>query len=143
MTQFNHSDPGGTASPGPLPHSSPGSWNEALSALLTARATILQAEAKIAGKNAVFSLLKWIAAGVLLLFAWLLLVAGIIASLVLAMDWPLHWVILGASLTHLIVAAILMAAAKSKQQSYFPITRAEFTKDSEWLKNFHKSKSND
>jgi len=144
MSQSSQSQPVGNASTDDRsPEPAPESWNEALSALITSRAAIFQAESKTAVRQTVSNLLKWTVAGLFLLFAWALMVVAIMYAMVSSMAWQWHWVIIGTSLFHLLVAAVLLATTKSKRHGYFPITRSEFLKDSEWLKNFQKQKSND
>jgi hypothetical protein len=143
MAQSSQSDPVGTATKEHAPDSPPASWNEALAILITTRAAILQTESKIAARHVVSSILKWIIAGLFMLFAWMLMIIAIMSVLVSSMDWKWHWVITGAGLFHLLVAAVLLATVKPDKHGYFPITRSEFLKDSEWLKNFQKQKSND
>jgi len=143
MAQSSQSEPVGTATREPTPDPPPASWNEALATLITTRAAIFQTESKIVACHAVSSVLKWIISGFFLLFAWMLMIIAIMTVLVSSMDWKWHWVITGAGLFHLLVAAVLLATVKPDKHGYFPITRSEFLKDSEWLKNFQKQKSND
>lgn len=143
MAPSSQSEPVDAASTDHPPESSPASWNEALAALITTRTAIIQSESKTALQHLSSGLIKLIVAGLFLMFAWLLVCVVIMSALVSSMDWQWHWVACGACLFHLLVAAILLATAKSEKHGYFPITRSEFHKDSEWLKNFQKQKSND
>ena len=45
---------------------------------------------------------------------------------------------------HLLIAIVLAKVAKSPMEATFPVTRAEFQKDREWIENFQNpNKSND
>ena len=66
-------------------------------------------------------------------FAWALLLAGGIAALAAATRWPWHWFALAAAAAHALAAAIGFYLARSAARPAFPITRAEFHKDREWL----------
>ena len=66
-------------------------------------------------------------------FAWALVLAGGIAVLAAATAWPWHWIALVAACLHALAAAICLRYVKVSRLCAFPITRAEFTKDREWL----------
>jgi uncharacterized membrane protein YqjE len=81
------------------------------------------------------SLLLLIAAVGLVAFAYTLLWIGIVALVARSSGWFWGWVVLGASLLHLLGAAALAVAASSKWgEPVFTATLAEFRKDQEWLK---------
>lgn len=112
---------------------SPANWQTALDTLITSRLTLIQLESKETLSKGARSLV-FIAAGALaILFAWGLVLVGIIQLIHLSTPWPLHWVALAAGGLHLLIALILVKLAKPSKQSAFPVTRAEFQKDREWL----------
>ncbi|MEI7908267.1 MAG: phage holin family protein [Verrucomicrobiota bacterium] len=108
-------------------------WSEALGALLSCRIALIQLESKTAARQA--GQLGALLAGAALAtcFAWALLLAGGIAALAAATRWPWHWFALAAAAAHALAAAIGLYLARSAARPAFPITRAEFHKDREWL----------
>ena len=113
--------------------SAPAGWSEALGALVGARIALIELESKVAARQA--SELVALLAGVALatFFAWALLLAGGIAALAAATAWPWHRIALAAAILHVLAAGIGLHRAKAAARPAFPITRAEFHKDREWL----------
>jgi len=111
----------------------PAGWSEALGTLLSCRIALIQLESKAAAQQAgkLVALAAFIALATL--FAWALLLAGGIAALAAATGWPWHWLALVAGAAHGLAAGIGLYLAKSAARPAFPITRAEFLKDREWL----------
>ncbi len=81
---------------------------------------------------------------VALFFAWCLLMSGVVGAIASspALNWWQAALIVGG--VHMLAAIVLFLVAKSEAPAPFPITRAEFEKDREWLnqlKNQSKSQS--
>jgi len=113
--------------------SAPEGWSEALGALLGSRIALIQLESKVAAREAGELVALVAAVALATLFAWALLLAGGIAALAAATAWPWHWIALAAAVVHVVAAAIGLRRARAAARPAFPITRAEFHKDREWL----------
>ena len=118
----------------------PTNWREALMTLIASRVTLVQLESKDATQEIGRRLSLIIAAIVCGVFSWALLIAGIIALISRTMHWPWFEVAITAGVLHLLLGLLLGVLAKPSAQPSFPITRAEFQKDREWIENFHKNK---
>jgi len=112
---------------------SPGNWREALLALVTSRITLIGLESKEAARDAARRLLLLVTLGFCVFFAWALLLAGGIALLARFAGWPWHGMAIACALLHLVAAVALAMAARRKSPPPFPVTRAEFKKDREWI----------
>ena len=78
------------------------------------------------------------------LFAWALLIAGGIACLARIAGWPWPLIAIACAILHLAGAFALAKVARSKIPTAFPVTRAEFLKDREWIETLQPTKkSND
>jgi membrane protein implicated in regulation of membrane protease activity len=78
-----------------------------------------------------------------LFFTWILLLAGALAAIATATGWPWYWLAIAAAGIHLLVAFLLASSCNKPGTPAFPITRAEFQKDREWIENIQKKpKSN-
>ena len=122
----------------------PANWREALMALIAARFALIEFESKDAAKHAAKRIAMVAAAGICGIFAWVLLLAGGISLIAQITGCRWYLVTIGAALLHLIAGVIFASMAKPSAPSAFPVTRAEFQKDREWIENFHKAKkSND
>jgi hypothetical protein len=122
----------------------PPTWREALSALIGARIALLEFESKAAARQAGKCAAKLLGAILATIFAWALGLAGAIAAFAAASAWPWYWIALAAALLHAIAAVICLLLARASTLSPFPITRAEFQKDREWLVTLNTPrKSND
>lgn len=123
----------------------PANWREALMALIASRVALIQLESKEAVTGGVRRAVFIVVAGGCAFFTWALLLAGGIAWIADAADW--HWshLALGLAALHLLAGAILVRLAmKPSGSAAFPVTRAEFQKDREWIENFQKPrKKND
>ena len=118
----------------------PANWHEALLALISSRAGLIELESKDAAKIAALKTIQVIAAGVCCLFTWALILAGCIAALSAATAWPWYWIALGAAALHLLAAILFTRAAARRETPAFPATRAEFKKDREWIENLKKNR---
>ncbi len=122
----------------------PANWREALMALIAARVALIQLEAKDSSKEIVRRVLLIAIACGCAFFAWALLLTGGVSLISESTGWPWNLVAVGMALLHLLVSLVLILAAKPSGNSQFPVTRAEFKKDREWIENFHTtSKSSD
>jgi hypothetical protein len=122
----------------------PSNWREALLSLIASRVTLIQLESKDAAKDGASRAARLIAVVICVFFFWALLLAGGIATISKAAGWPWYWIALGAAAIHLLAAILLARSAKTPAAPAFPVTRAEFQKDREWIENFQKTrKSND
>lgn len=140
--------------PHPPPGSSPGNergreisppsnWREALPALIASRIALIQIESREAAKQSARRAVGICAAAVCAFFAWALLIAGSIAAISDNTGWPWHWVAMAAAAIHLLAAIVLARFAKTAGGQPFPVTRAEFQKDREWIETLKKTpKSN-
>lgn len=113
-------------------------------ALIAARFALIQLESKDAAKEGARRASLVAAACGCAVFAWGLLLAGGVSIIAHETGWPWNFVAVGAAVLHLLAAIILAISAKSSGDSAFPVTRAEFQKDREWIENFKQTrKSND
>jgi MFS family permease len=123
----------------------PDNWREALMSLIASRIALIQYEARETARQRALRVMSVIVAAFCLFFTWALLLAGSIAAVSCAYECPWHWLALGAAALHLLLAFILLNVGSAKPAApAFPLTRAEFQKDREWIENFQKKpKSND
>lgn len=113
-------------------------------ALIASRVSLIQLESKEAAGEGARRIAYLITAVCAVVFAWALLIAGLVAILSEAIGKPWSWVAVGFALLHLLVGLVLAKLAKPSGAPAFPITRAEFQKDREWIENFKQTrKSND
>ena len=121
----------------------PSNWREALLTLVASRISLIQLESRQVAKDGARRIARMIAVVICLFFFWALALAGGIAALAANTGWPWFWIAITAAIVHLGVAMLLVLAAKSSSSPAFPVTRAEFQKDREWIENFQKKpKSN-
>ena len=112
--------------------------------LLATRLALIELEAKVAGKEAARRGSSLAAAAGCILFAWALLLAGGVSWISKSIECPWDQVAVGLAVLHLLAGIILARLAKPSAATAFPVTRAEFKKDREWIENFQKTKkSND
>ena len=121
----------------------PSSWIEALLAIVSSRAELIRLEAKEAARKSSNKAARVIAAILCITFGWSLLLAGGIGALSLLVGWPWFWTALAIGAIHIIIAAILLRKPAGAKTPLFPVTRAEFKRDREWIENLQKNpKSN-
>jgi cytochrome bd-type quinol oxidase subunit 2 len=136
---MNHSQE--TPNPRPTaPDSSsaePLGWLDSAALLVSSRIELIRLEARASARQSALRVAKIAAAALCLLFTWILLVAGGIGALAAATGWPWHWLAIAAALIHLIAAFALVARRHTTEPS-FPLTRAEFEKDRQWLETLKK-----
>ncbi len=113
-------------------------------ALIASRSALIQLEARETARQRVRRVVGLIVAAICLFFTWALLLAGGIAAVSSASGWPWHWLAIGAAALHLLLAMILLKGGSANPAApAFPLTRAEFQKDREWIENLQKKpKSN-
>jgi uncharacterized membrane protein YqjE len=123
----------------------PENWREALMSLLAARVTLIQLEGKDAAASAARRAILVTATLGCALVTWALTLAGGISWIAEASSWPWSRVALATAGLHLLAGLILARfALRPAASPAFPITRAEFQKDREWIEKFQKTKnSND
>ena len=121
----------------------PSNWREALLTLISSRVALIQLESKQAAQQGARRAIAVVAVILCAFFTWALLLAGGIAAIATAYDCPWHWLALGAAALHLIAAILMANSAKSPAPPAFPVTRAEFQKDREWIENFQKPRKSD
>ncbi|MBX3741498.1 MAG: phage holin family protein [Akkermansiaceae bacterium] len=143
---MNH--PSGTNPPSPAVPSGgpsvPPNWRTALMDLVGSRIALIQLEFQQAAGSGVKRGILFATAAILVLLAWIILVAGGIGAISASAGWPWYWVTLSTGGIHLLIALILILIAKKPGPATFEVTRAEFKKDREWLANFQSpNKSND
>ncbi len=113
-------------------------------ALIAARFALIELESKDAVKEAARRAALIAAACGCGVFAWVLLLAGGVSLIAETNGWPWNLVAIGTAILHLLAGIILASLAKPSASATFPVTRAEFQKDREWIENLHKTKkSND
>lgn len=123
---------------------SPVNWQTALDTLITSRIELFQIESKEVTGKLTRSIIFLAISALAVLFGWGLILAGLVQLIHSNTHWPLHWVALGVGFLHLLFALILVMLARPSQKSTFPVTRAEFQKDREWLHQILRTKkSND
>jgi threonine/homoserine/homoserine lactone efflux protein len=112
--------------------------------LIASRIALIQLEARDTARQRARRVLSVIVAAMCLFFTWALLLAGGIAAVSSASGWPWYWLAIGAAALHLLLALLLLSGGSSNPAvPVFPLTRAEFQKDREWIENFQKKpKSN-
>ncbi|MEI6607797.1 MAG: phage holin family protein [Verrucomicrobiota bacterium] len=108
-------------------------WSEALGALMSSRLALMHLESCTAARQAGQLAACIAAAAIALICAWALLVAGGIAALAAATAWPWYWLALAAAVAHALAAGYCLLRARTSYSPVFPVTRAEFIKDREWL----------
>jgi hypothetical protein len=115
----------------------PSSWIEALLAIASTRAELIRLEAKDAARKGSNKAARIIAAVLCITFGWSLLLAGGIGALSHLAGWPWFWTALAIGAVHIVGAAILLRKS-SGRTPLFPVTRAEFQRDREWIENLQK-----
>ncbi|MEI8038107.1 MAG: phage holin family protein [Verrucomicrobiota bacterium] len=119
--------------------SAPANWSDALLTLVAARLALIELELKqatAAGARRASSLIAGLAC---LGLAWALLLAGGIALIAQASGWPWAWVAVAGAALHLLAALGFARAARTPAAPAFPVTRAEFHKDREWIETLQQT----
>lgn len=113
-------------------------------ALIAARFALIELESKDLAKAGARCATLIAAACGCFIFTWALLLAGGVSLISEMIGWPWNRVALAAAALHLLAGIILARLAKPSGEPSFPVTRAEFKKDREWIENYQKTrKSND
>jgi len=108
-------------------------WSDALGALISSRLALMQLESSAAARMAGQLAARIAAAALALICAWALLLTGGIAALAAATSCPWYWLALVAAVGHALGAGLCLQLARAGYRPAFPVTRAEFIKDREWL----------
>jgi len=116
----------------------PQSWQEALKNLVVARLGLIKIEAAEARAHAAKRLVAAVLAGVLGLFLWALILAGSIGLLANFANWPWFWITLAVAGLHAAGIFSLLMVVRKTPPTAFPVTRAEFEKDHQWIENLKK-----
>ena len=119
--------------------SPPANWSEALAVLAATRLALIELEFKHAAQAGARRASCFGALLACVFFMWALLLAGGIAVLAQAVGWPWYWIAIGGAALHLVAASCLAMTARAAAAPAFPITRAEFQKDLEWIENLQQS----
>lgn len=107
-------------------------WREAAAEFVSARLELFTLEAREASQRAARkAALLAFAAGCGVTF-WLCFVAGVIGWIA-ASGHPWHFVALACAAFHLVAAGIAVAVIRRPGPPSFPLSRAEFEKDRQWL----------
>ena len=122
-----------------VPPASP-NWRTAIADLVAARLGIFQIEGKEAAASGIKRVAFFAAAAILLLFAWGLIIVGIIGAISGKGGFAWYWVTLIAGAIHLLLAVTFVMLGKRPSGPAFPILRAEFNKDRVWLEKFQTPK---
>ncbi|MEY3896637.1 MAG: hypothetical protein RLZZ214_2157 [Verrucomicrobiota bacterium] len=109
-------------------------------ALVAARLALIELESKDAAQAAGRRTALIGAACACVFFTWALLLAAGVSLISRTSGWPWDWISIGLATLHLLVGIVLAQSAKSSGNPAFPVTRAEFKKDREWIENFNKDK---
>jgi uncharacterized membrane protein YqjE len=115
----------------------PSTWIEALLAIVSTRAELIRLEANDAARQGSNKAARIIAAVLCITFGWSLLLAGSIGALSHLAGWPWFWTALAIGAIH-IVGALILLRKSSGRTPLFPVTRAEFQRDREWIENLQK-----
>ena len=121
----------------------PSNWRTALADLLSARIALVQLEICQVAQSGIKRGVLFAAGGILLMLAWIILVAGGIGAVSANTVLAWYWVALIVGGIHLLLAAILIIVAKRPGDPAFEHTKAEFKKDREWLANFQSPNRSD
>jgi uncharacterized membrane protein YqjE len=120
----------------------PSDWKEAIPSLISSRIAIAQMELKDAMGAAIGKIITVVVALFLLLLCWLLVLVGLIGLIAAKSGWEWYAVMFAAAGVHAVAAMIALACFKAKKTvSVFPVTKAEFEKDVEWLKELKREQS--
>jgi len=106
--------------------------------LLESRAAIISIEAKQALGTSLAKIALLLVALLGVIGAWALAMVGAIGGIASATDWKWYHVAFAAAGAHLLLALFALLIAKSRKSDPFPVTRAEFEKDREWLTQLKK-----
>lgn len=108
-------------------------WLAALATLLSARLEMICIEGKSASSLAASKLAVLVVALFGLLSAWVLALAAAIGAIAASTSWKWYDITFLFAGVHVMIGVILLLAMKSGKKISFPVTRAEFDKDREWL----------
>ncbi|WP_367874622.1 phage holin family protein [Luteolibacter sp. Populi] len=110
----------------------PPNWRESALEFVAARLELASLEAKEAGKYAALRAALVLVIGFCAVVAWLAIVAGLVGWIASnGVAW--YFIALGAAFLHLLVAGIAVAILRRPVPPAFPHTKAELSKDREWL----------
>lgn len=116
----------------------PQDWRAALACLISSRAAIFKFESKAAAQSGGKKVALLLIAAFALIFTWMLLLVGCIGGIAAVTSLSWYHIAFAAAGLHVLVAIIALLIAQSEATEVFPITRAEFEKDREWLNQLKK-----
>lgn len=111
----------------------PRNWKEALLGLIYARFGIIRIEAQSALSAATTGFFILVVGLFAVFSAWVLALAAAIGAIAASTSWEWYHVAFAAAGIHLLIGVALFLTMKSRKHDAFPVTRAEFEKDREWL----------
>ena len=112
----------------------------ALFAYVETRAALLAAESKAMLLQLVAVIAFALAALIAVVFGYIFILASLIAGIAHRSGVSWTWIALGAGLLHVILAVVCVLLAKAKLPGrLYPETRAELTRDQQWLKSLGKT----
>jgi uncharacterized membrane protein YqjE len=101
--------------------------------LLESRAAIISIETKEALGSSLLKIALLLVSLLGVIGAWALGMVGVIGGIASNTDWEWFHVAFAAAGAHLLLALTALLIAKASKYEPFPVTRAEFKKDREWL----------
>jgi hypothetical protein len=116
----------------------PANWREALMTLVSTRLTLIQLESREVATHVGRRAVRMATAAACAVFGWALLLAGGVALLASSLGLPWHWIALAVAAIHLLAAWLIVNSGRSNPPPAFPLTKAEFLKDREWIENLQK-----
>jgi Putative Actinobacterial Holin-X, holin superfamily III len=120
----------------------PPNWRAALMDLIAARVALIQLESKDVAASAARRAIQVVVASGCILVTWALALAGGISWISEASGWPWSRIALITAGGHLLVGLVLIRLImRPAANAAFPVTRAEFQKDREWIEKFHETKN--
>ncbi len=111
----------------------PDGWIAAIATLLTSRLEMIRIEAKSASAIASGRIALLLVALFGFFSAWTLALVASIGAIAAATSWKWYHIAFASAAAHLLIGVILLLILKSAKKVSFPVTRAEFEKDREWL----------
>jgi uncharacterized membrane protein YqjE len=119
-----------------------GNWMDAIPSLIASRIGIIRIESQDAIEIAVRKLIILSVALFALFATWALLTAGLIGVIADHFKCPWYFAAFSAGGVYLLISLVMLVIIKrAKKTESFPVTRAEFEKDRQWL-NQLKNRSN-
>jgi len=116
----------------------PEDWKAALASLASARLEMIRIEAKPASAAAACRIGLLLGGFFGFLCAWVLVLIASVGAIAASTSWEWYHVAYALAGAHFLIGLILMLIMKAGKKVCFPVTRAEFRKDREWLNRLKK-----